>query len=44
VKKEGEEESGNANIQLPFPVDNANGLLQLVHDDRYEHQRSGYGK
>jgi L-serine dehydratase len=27
VKKEGEEESGNASIQLPFPIDNANGLL-----------------
>lgn len=27
VKKEGEEESGAANVQLPFPIDNANGLL-----------------
>ncbi|MBS1665895.1 MAG: L-serine ammonia-lyase [Bacteroidetes bacterium] len=27
VKKEGEEETGNMNIQLPFPIDNANELL-----------------
>ena len=27
VKKEGEEETGNASVQLPFPIDNANGLL-----------------
>jgi L-serine dehydratase len=27
VKKEGEEESGNASVQLPFPIDNATGLL-----------------
>ena len=27
VKKEGEAESGSANVQLPFPIDNANGLL-----------------
>ncbi len=27
VKKEGEEESGNSTVQLPFPIDDANGLL-----------------
>ena len=27
VKKEGEEETGNMNVQLPFPIDNANELL-----------------
>ena len=28
VEKEGEEETGNASVQLPFPIDNANGLLR----------------
>jgi len=27
VKKEGEEESWNSSVQLPFPIDDANGLL-----------------